>query len=154
LVASDLQPVSQTALRLAVCLGKSTSATIHLLHVIDYPVYHLWISGLPDDVGRDYHRRALDQAEQVIREQLEQAGLRDLPAPVRVHLADKVGRADEVILNCVEECHIDLLILGTVGRAGLPGITIGNTAERLLAELNSSVLAVKPPGFRSPIGPG
>jgi len=39
-----------------------------------------------------------------------------------------------------------------VGRAGAPGITIGNTAERLLPEVTCSVLAVKPPGFHCSIG--
>jgi universal stress protein E len=153
LVASDLQPVSDAALRLAVCLGKSTGAVIHLLHAIEYPHYHLWISGLPDDVGRDHHRQALAQAERTLREQLEQAGHRDLSEPVRVHIADKVGTAEAVILRCVREYHIDLLVMGTVGRAGPPGIMIGNTAERVLADVKCSVLAVKPPGFSAPVAP-
>lgn len=151
LVASDLDPVSDRALGLAVSLGKVTSAVIHVLHAIDYPVYHLWLTGLPDEVGRDYHRRALAHAEQALHDQLERTEHRSLSDPVRVHIADKVGRADEVILKCVREYHIDLLVLGTVGRAGAPGVMIGNTAERLLAEVTCSVLAVKPPGFRSSI---
>ncbi len=147
LVASDLRPVSDTALRLAVCLGKVASAAVHLLHAIDYPVYHLWLTGLPDEVGRDYHRNALAHAEAGLRDQLERTEHRSLSEPVRVHLADKVGAPDRVILKCTREYQIDLLVLGTVGRAGAPGIMIGNTAERLLAEASCSVLAVKPPGF-------
>lgn len=63
LVASDLRPVSQTALRLGVSLGRVTHATVHLLHAIEYPVYHLWLSGLPDEAGQDYHRRVLAHAD-------------------------------------------------------------------------------------------
>ncbi len=152
LVASDLRPVSDTALRLAVCLGKVASAAVHVLHAIDYPVYHLWLTGLPDEVGRDYHRNALAHAEAALRDQLERTEHRSLSEPVRVHLADKVGRPDQVILKCVREYQIDLLVLGTLGRAGAPGITIGNTAERLLPEVPCSVLAVKPPGFHCSVG--
>jgi len=149
LAASDLQPASDIALRLAVCLGKVASATIHVLHAIDYPVYHLWLTGLPDEVGRDYHRRALAHAERALHDQLERTDHRSLSEPVRVHIADKVGRPDEAILGCIREYHIDLLVLGTLGRAGAPGVMIGNTAERLLAEVCCSVLAVKPPDFHS-----
>jgi nucleotide-binding universal stress UspA family protein len=47
-----------------------------------------------------------------------------------------------------------LLVMGTVARAGLPGLTIGNTAEAILNQVECSVLALKPEGFVSPIGPG
>jgi len=152
LVASDLHPVSDRALSLAVSLGKVTSAVIHVLHAIDYPIYHLWLTGLPDEVGRDYHRRAVAHAEQALRDQLERTEHRTLSEPVRVHIADKVGGPDEVILKCIREYRIELLVMGTLRRAGAPGVLIGNTAERLLGEVDCSVLAVKPPGFHGPIG--
>jgi len=153
LVASDLQPVSETALRLAIELGKVAGATIHVLHAIDYPVYHLWLTALPEDVGQNYHHHVLMHAESVLHDQLERTESRTLSEPVRVHLADKVGRPDQVILKCIREYHIDLLVMGTLGRAGVPGVMIGNTAERLLPDVTCSVLAVKPPGFRSPVRP-
>ena len=131
--------------------ARATGATVHLLHAVDYPVYHLWLTALPDEVWRDYHRRVLGHAEWALRDQLKQTEHQSLSEPVRVHIADKVGRPDQVILKCIREYHIDLLVLGTLGRAGVPGVMIGNTAERLLPEVTCSVLAVKPPGFRCPI---
>jgi nucleotide-binding universal stress UspA family protein len=41
--------------------------------------------------------------------------------------------------------------MGTVARIGIPGLLIGNTAETILDQLDCSVLAVKPPGFVSPV---
>ncbi len=151
LVATDLRPVSETALRLAVCLAKTVNSVIHVFHAVDYPVYHLWLTAIPDEVGRDYHRGVLARAEQALHDQLERTEYRSLSEPVRVHLADKVGRPDEVILKCIREYNIDLLVIGTVSRTGAPGIMIGNTAERLLPEVTCSVLAVKPPGFSCPV---
>ncbi|MGC8639936.1 MAG: universal stress protein [Isosphaeraceae bacterium] len=153
LVASDLSPVSETALNLAVCLGNATKAVIHLLHAVDYPVYHLWLTALPDQVGRDYHRRVLEHAEQVLHDQVEKTEYRSLAEPIRIHLADKVGKPDEVILKCIREYAIDVLVMGTIGRGGVTGIMIGNTAERLVPEVTCSILAVKPPGFRCPVRP-
>jgi universal stress protein E len=151
LVASDLHPASEVGLRLAVALGQWVSATIHVLHAIDYPVYHLWLTALPDEVGRDYHQRVLGHAEKMLHEQLERTDYRALADPIRVHITDKVGKPDQVILKCIKDYHIDLLVIGTIGRTGATGVMIGNTAERLLPEVSCSVLAVKPPDFRCPI---
>ena len=46
---------------------------------------------------------------------------------------------------------IDLVVMGSVARAGIAGMLIGNTAERLLRRLPSSVLVVKPDRFESPV---
>lgn len=45
----------------------------------------------------------------------------------------------------------DLIVMGTVGRSGIPGLIIGNTAEEVLQTTQASVLAVKPKGFVSPV---
>lgn len=49
------------------------------------------------------------------------------------------------------EKKVDLVVMGTVARSGLTGMVIGNTAERILADLECSVLALKPNSFESPI---
>ena len=41
--------------------------------------------------------------------------------------------------------------MGTIARTGLPGVLIGNTAEKVLDDVHCSVVAVKPPGFVSPL---
>lgn len=38
-----------------------------------------------------------------------------------------------------------------VGRTGIPGFVIGNTAEDTLREIRCSLLALKPNGFVSPV---
>ena len=51
----------------------------------------------------------------------------------------------------MKQYDIDLLVMGTVARSGIPGLVIGNTAERLLPQVPCSLLAVKPAGFESPV---
>jgi universal stress protein E len=58
---------------------------------------------------------------------------------------------DEGIHKFLLEHPIDLVAMGTIGRKGLMGVMIGNTAERILPELSCSLLAVKPKDFVSPI---
>lgn len=45
----------------------------------------------------------------------------------------------------------DLVVMGTVARTGIPGFLIGNTAETILNQIDCSVLAIKPPGFVTPV---
>ena len=47
--------------------------------------------------------------------------------------------------------RVELIIMGTVGRTGISGFFIGNTAEAILGRVDCSVLAVKPPGFETPV---
>ncbi|MEO0951113.1 MAG: universal stress protein, partial [Pseudomonadota bacterium] len=42
-------------------------------------------------------------------------------------------------------------MVGTVGRTGIPGYFIGNTAEAILGRIDCAIMAVKPPGFLSPV---
>ncbi len=67
----------------------------------------------------------------------------------RVHLTE--GTAEDVILSLAREEHIELIVMGTVGRVGLPGFCIGKTAEEVLRQVDCSVLAVKPDGFVTPV---
>ena len=67
-----------------------------------------------------------------------------------VHLTK--GKPAQVVSQCASDREIDLIVMGTVGRAGIPGLIIGNTAENVLRENRIAVLAVKPGGFVSPVG--
>jgi len=57
----------------------------------------------------------------------------------------------KAIIKLAKDMAIDLLVMGTVCRTGLPGFIIGNTAEKVLSEVNCSVLTVKPEGFVTPV---
>lgn len=59
------------------------------------------------------------------------------------------GDANHVIPEYTEENAIDLVVMGTVGRSGIAGLIIGNTAESVLQAVDCSVLMLKPEGFES-----
>lgn len=66
-----------------------------------------------------------------------------------VHLVK--GDAGDAITELAMKNNVDLIVMGTVGRSGIPGLIIGNTAERVISAIDCSVLAVKPEGFVSPV---
>jgi nucleotide-binding universal stress UspA family protein len=61
------------------------------------------------------------------------------------------GWARKEVPALATKIEADLVVMGTVGRAGIPGVFMGNTAETILNQLDCSVLAVKPPGFVTPV---
>ncbi len=62
-----------------------------------------------------------------------------------IHLVK--GDPEEVVPRLAEEKEVELIIMGTIGRTGIPGFLIGNTAEDILNQVDCSVLTVKPAGF-------
>jgi nucleotide-binding universal stress UspA family protein len=66
-----------------------------------------------------------------------------------VHLVK--GRPARIISRHAREQQTDLIVMGTLGRTGIPGLIIGNTAEDVLRQSQTAVLAVKPGAFVSPV---
>ena len=64
-----------------------------------------------------------------------------------VHLIK--GQAVPSILQASDSA--DLIVMGTIGRVGVPGFLIGNTAEEVMQMTQASILAVKPDGYISPL---
>ena len=67
----------------------------------------------------------------------------------RVHVMQ--GIAETSVVSCAKETRADIVVMGTVSLVPSKGILLGRTAERLLNALDSDVLLVKPPGYRSPV---
>ena len=69
--------------------------------------------------------------------------------PHKVHLLK--GDPAALIVDLARKKRIELVVMGTVCRTGLAGFFIGNTAEKVVQEIDCSVLAVKPDGFVTPV---
>lgn len=59
-----------------------------------------------------------------------------------VHIGE--GDADTVIADICKNIEADLVVIGTVGREGLAGVLIGNTAEALVDKVSCDVVVIKP----------
>ncbi len=71
------------------------------------------------------------------------------PKSVELHLLK--GAAEDTVPELAARKRINLVVIGTAGRTGAAGMIIGNTAERIIDAVGCSLIAVKPPGFTSPI---
>ncbi|HVA48766.1 MAG TPA: universal stress protein [Pirellulales bacterium] len=152
LVASDLSEVAENALRLGLALGALTGAKVNLLHAVDYPLDRLWSTGLLDTSAQIYHDKVKADGRQRLDEQLARVAGPNPSVKAELHIVEGLSIADTAVLDFIRVHHVDLLVMGTMARSGIPGVFIGNTAERLVTHVPCSLLAVKPADFTSPIG--
>ena len=61
------------------------------------------------------------------------------------------GFADLVVPKVASAEEIDVVVMGSLGRTGIAGFFMGNTAETILGEVGCSVLTLKPAGFKTPV---
>ena len=122
-------------------------AELHLLHAVQTAglLKSAQAQGYLEDVSSM-------QIDQEVQQHLQEfAALHCNETPVQLHVVH--GQPAMAIVEAAAQLSADLTVLSTVGRSGLPGLLIGNTAEQVVDSLACDVLAVKPKAFISPILP-
>jgi nucleotide-binding universal stress UspA family protein len=90
-----------------------------------------WLENLVNELGVQDRKDAVDYLEP------------------HIHLEEGHPRLE--VPRLARELDVELIVMGTVGRVGIPGFFMGNTAEEILDQIDCSVVAIKPPGFESPV---
>lgn len=130
----------------------------HVASLVDakLDVVHIWnLYGEMTLRGRSVSAYTVDKLVQ-LEEQKHRQWLDDALAKnglkreeVQIHFYK--GEAEKLIPEIANTVGTDLLVIGTVGRTGIPGFFIGNTADSILRQIDCSVLAIKPDGFLTPV---
>jgi nucleotide-binding universal stress UspA family protein len=95
-------------------------------------------------------REVVDKIDSCVREMNSYVGKEAINyIQPRLHLVKGLPAKEIPIM--AKKYDIDLIVMGTIARTGIPGLIIGNTAESILEQVNCSVLAIKPEGFRCPV---
>jgi len=145
LIATDLSPASEPALRMGAALAIRMDAGLLLLHVVSEKEL--------DDLARAHQPRhpvdlIYSELEASVRDQFR----RVVPDEVRRFLQVEVlvvpGAPATEIIRTAAAKGTDLIITGTHGRTGLRRILMGSVAERVLRSAPCPVLTVRPQGLR------
>jgi nucleotide-binding universal stress UspA family protein len=143
----EANALSLKLVELAAAMAKLEDSRLSIVHALEASssaAVNPWIS---EENVSEY----VSQYEERI-----QAFMDDMLAPVAdsfeaedAHLIK--GDPREVIGTFLQHEKADMFVLGTVARTGVAGLLMGNTAEAILDQVDCSVLAVKPDGFKCPI---
>ena len=150
LAATDLSDIGTDVIAAGVTIGRAFPVQLTVMHAVDTGLdRRMAHSGASDEEIANWRAEAKADAEEQLHEQLAGTDFRTLATGVQTQMTE--GPAVACVLSAIEELDIDLLIIASSGRGGIPGMLFGNTAERLLLELPCSLLAVKPDDFVCPI---
>ena len=148
--------LNREILELAASLAFSDFASLHIVHAWEALAEKTMLSrggmspeGLSNYVEREHerHRKELYRLAEQLRGWIGKEAY-DYLSP-GFHLPE--GPAKKVIQPLAAGVGADLVVMGTVARTGISGLIIGNTAEAILDQLACSVVAIKPPGFETPV---
>lgn len=143
----DFSEVSHESLRLAGALAAAFKCSLHVLHVVD-PGYSYLFDRLAQesvDVSPTWRRH---EVVSQLRTFTVESGVAVEPI-----LHAERGDVAHQILTTAEKIDAGLVVVGTLGRAGVAGLLIGNTAEKVLHTCGHPLLAIKPLGYVSPVEP-
>lgn len=146
LAPSDFSDASRKAVLKGLWLAEKSAAEFHLVHVMDS-------KDVPDDLI-EHVPPGSSLREEINREATQRletfmASLGSCSVNIVAHLT--WGHPWQEIARIAAKHNADLITMGTVGRSGVQGVLLGNTAERVLDSCDCSILTVKPDDYVSPI---
>ncbi len=164
LVGIDYQPDNMEAeklnaqlLQMASSLALAEFSELHVIHAwkLEYESFHRSTrSGFSEKEVDQLLEEEENKRRQWLNSMVEKYCLEDKQQTAnylrpKIHLVK--GNAREAVLECAKTIGAELLVLGTVCRTGIEGFLIGNTAEEIFNRIDSSILAIKPENFVSPV---
>jgi universal stress protein E len=156
-VAVDAQSVEPAGrdlalqlLRLSRGLADTCSGELRIIscwdfELEDYLRHSPWIKMPEDEIAANVNTADRDH-QAALQSLMHESGIGE-----RISVHRLRGDPEREIPRLAEALEIDVLVMGTVARTGIPGFGMGNTAETALAEIKCSLLALKPNGFVSSV---
>jgi nucleotide-binding universal stress UspA family protein len=134
-VAIDFSSCSQHAIEHGLAIARHFGATLHFLHILRPSKFSFtpeMIPAMADAMDRD--------CDQLLRRLTRSRQLEG----IRCCRWIEQGEISAVAGDFVRRHHIDLLVLGTHGRGGLPHLLLGSVAQQILHSVRCPCLTVGP----------
>lgn len=128
------------ALNCAVAIALQFGAKIHVLFVIEPPVFifdHQGFSSLAVNKVIENLREAGERIVEKTAKLIRKAGVEDVEVAVRE------GSPAQTVLQYAKKKKIDLIVMGTHGRRGLNRILLGSVAEEVVRTSDVPVMTVR-----------
>lgn len=134
LFSTDFSHTGDAALALATVLARDTGATLVIVHVEEPPVAYgggeLYY-GMPEPNTAD------------LEKMLAEVKPTDPAIPYEHHMIS--GSPADAIVRFAEEEGVDMIVMGTHGRSGLPRLLMGSVAEVVVRKSHCPVLTLREP---------
>jgi len=140
LVPTDFGTASTAALSYARDLASATGATLYLLHIVD-DIAARFVEFPYAQLGETQ-----TSLEMSARQQLDDLAASRAPSAPEPHTAVLTSTsAAKAIIGYAADEHIDLIVMGTHGRAPVARMFLGAVADRVVRTAPCPVLTVREP---------
>jgi nucleotide-binding universal stress UspA family protein len=143
-------PLDTKLVEIGWSLSQRMGSKFHLVHGWRLDGESLLRNGrvrMPAEEVDDLLRREELMARRAVSDLLAAAGVPE--EDTKLHILK--SRPFDAIAEAATAVDPGVVVMGTLARSGVAGLLMGNTAETTLGTLRSSIIAVKPEGFVSPI---
>ena len=142
LVPTDGSDVAELAVDQAVDLAERYGATLHALYVVDVDAVNLGLG--TEQVDRIRQGKFGEMEELKAKADAATGAVADAARERGVEVVEevRVGRPHRVIADYADEADIDLIAMGSHGRAGVSRVLLGSVTERVLRSTDRPVLVV------------
>jgi nucleotide-binding universal stress UspA family protein len=138
LVATDFSECSKVALDICLGASKCMKTKLYVLHTIEkfpHDYRHLLSSTAHSNMKQKLEEEAMNKIKAMLPEEL--LGSEDIVPIVRF------GKPFLEIIQVAKEKDVDLMAIGTHGRAGVDRVILGSVAERVVRDAHCPVMVVK-----------
>ncbi|MEM8967223.1 MAG: universal stress protein [Bacteroidota bacterium] len=140
LVPTDFSPMATEALRTANQLAQQQHATIHLVHVLMFPMTEEEAPpGVVEVLPVEYLKHLKQDTQKQLDELIEKEAIASVPITSEII----VGNPYQSIARILKKEEMDLVVMGSRGASGVREILVGSNAERMVRFSPSPVLIIK-----------
>ena len=136
MIATDFSPASEHALDYAISVARRFGSTIYLSHIITLDGYPM----IAPEIAAKTIDASQGEAEESFARIVESGGLHG----IEYHTNIVEGAFWPTLDSLINECKIDLLVLGSSGLGDVKKVVLGSGAEEAFRQARIPVLTVGP----------
>jgi nucleotide-binding universal stress UspA family protein len=150
LAPTDLSDVSASGIKFACSLAKDVRAEVIIINAIKVEELMSVVRQLQDSVSArwdqanvledrlvDRHRQLLDE---FVKQQVPEVG-----SELNIRKLVEVGEPYSILVDRAKKEQVDLIVMSTHGRTGIPRMMLGSVTEKVLRSSPCPVLAIPLP---------
>lgn len=145
LAPTDLSAFSAKGVRYAFQLAKAVGAEVIVAHVLRTEEFLSHARGLemaaPGPQENTMLTRLVDQHKHALG-QFSEEQLANLNLDLKIRQIVEMGEPQSLIVNLAKNDGVDLIVMSTHGRSGLPRMMLGSVTERVIRSAPCPVLAI------------
>jgi nucleotide-binding universal stress UspA family protein len=145
LAPTDLSSFSASGVRYAFNLAKALGAEVILAHAVSTREFMSHATSLkmtsPGGEANDLLGKLVEHHKEPLRKFMEEQ-LASVGADLNVQPIVEMGDAHTLIVNWARDKAVDLIVMSTHGRSGLPRMLLGSVTEKVLRSASCPVLAI------------